>query len=339
MPVMAPTVEMFQSEESIATVALSLPIVVAPVEESVVNAPVEAVVAPTEALFTVPPEIVGEVKVLLVKDSIPASVASVPVVGSVTLVAAVVVKVSALAPEVVNAAAVVKVPPKSIVVPVPCKVLFASVTVSVREVVPPAMVKPSVAADSVKPLIVPVAVRLPVVPASTIVTKSFPDVSSIVSVPVDPSKIRTPSNSAKFPPIESALVNCASDTSMPVVIAPVDEPRISSAVVSALSSAFSSTSNRSVVPPVADSFFITRPRCTVVSVVASLVSESVSPSTAAAVAPVFHEKVVAYSAIASESAASGAVRSSHADEPLPPTRLAYAPPCCDTRKALVVESK
>ena len=44
----------------------------------------------------------GAVNVLLVKVSEPASVASVPVVGSVTFVAPVVVRVNVLAPEVEN---------------------------------------------------------------------------------------------------------------------------------------------------------------------------------------------------------------------------------------------
>ena len=62
-------------------------------------------------------EIVGPVRVLFVRVSVPASVASVPVVGKVTLVAPVVVRVSAFAPAVVNAAAVVKVPARETVYP------------------------------------------------------------------------------------------------------------------------------------------------------------------------------------------------------------------------------
>ena len=55
--------------------------------------------------------IVGLVKVLLVKVSVPSNVANVPVDGNVTLVAAVAVNVVAKAPE------VVKFPPKVIVFP------------------------------------------------------------------------------------------------------------------------------------------------------------------------------------------------------------------------------
>jgi len=46
--------------------------------------------------------ILGEVRVLLVKVSVPARVARVPVVGKVTLVAPVVVKVKELAPDVIK---------------------------------------------------------------------------------------------------------------------------------------------------------------------------------------------------------------------------------------------
>jgi hypothetical protein len=46
IPVIAPVVEISQSLLSIATVAELLPIVVTPVDESVVNAPDAAVVAP-----------------------------------------------------------------------------------------------------------------------------------------------------------------------------------------------------------------------------------------------------------------------------------------------------
>ena len=62
-------------------------------------------------------EIVGPVRVLFVSVSVPANVANVPVVGSVTLVAPVVVRVSAFAPDVVNAAAVVKFPARETVYP------------------------------------------------------------------------------------------------------------------------------------------------------------------------------------------------------------------------------
>jgi len=61
---------------------------------------------------------IGLVNVLFVKVSVPARVANVPVVGSVTFVKAVVVKVVAKAPEVVKLPAVDKLPPKVIVFPV-----------------------------------------------------------------------------------------------------------------------------------------------------------------------------------------------------------------------------
>ena len=57
-------------------------------------------------------EIVGAVSVLFDNVSVPANVDNVPVVGSVTLVVPVVVRVSAYAPDVVNAPAVVTAPPK-----------------------------------------------------------------------------------------------------------------------------------------------------------------------------------------------------------------------------------
>jgi hypothetical protein len=81
-----------------------------PALEPTLNAvvPFEKVIAPDNVALpdnvpdSVPPLIVGVVRVLLVKVSDPARVASVPVVGSVTLVVPVVVNVSANAPEVVR---------------------------------------------------------------------------------------------------------------------------------------------------------------------------------------------------------------------------------------------
>ena len=70
------------------------------VEDGRVNVPVLLIVL-----------IIGLVKVLLVNVSVPARVANVPLVGSVTLVVDVVVKVVANAPE------VVKLPPSVIVLP------------------------------------------------------------------------------------------------------------------------------------------------------------------------------------------------------------------------------
>ena len=63
-------------------------------------------------------EIVGDTIVLLVKVSVPAKVAIVPVVGNVILVSPVLVSVVLKLPAVVNALAVVILPPKVIVLPV-----------------------------------------------------------------------------------------------------------------------------------------------------------------------------------------------------------------------------
>ena len=57
-----------------------------------VNAPVDLGDAPIGVLSIEPPVMVGDVNVLFVNVSVPARVASVPVVGSVTEVFAVVVK-------------------------------------------------------------------------------------------------------------------------------------------------------------------------------------------------------------------------------------------------------
>jgi hypothetical protein len=59
----------------------------------VVNAPVEAVDAPIGVLLIEPALMIAPVIVLLVSVSVPAKVARVPVVGNVTLVEAVAVKV------------------------------------------------------------------------------------------------------------------------------------------------------------------------------------------------------------------------------------------------------
>ena len=63
-------------------------------------------------------EIVGDTIVLKVKVSVPANVASVPVVGKVTFVSPKLVKVVLKVPAVVNALAVLIFPPKVIVLPV-----------------------------------------------------------------------------------------------------------------------------------------------------------------------------------------------------------------------------
>jgi hypothetical protein len=63
-------------------------------------------------------DIVGDVIVLFVNVSLPAKVARTPVVGKVTVVGPVLTKVVLKLPEVVNALAVVILPPKVIVLPV-----------------------------------------------------------------------------------------------------------------------------------------------------------------------------------------------------------------------------
>ena len=63
-------------------------------------------------------EIIGETIVLLLKVSAPVKVVSVPVVGKVIFVTPVLFKVVLKLPEVVNAFAVVILPPKVIVLPV-----------------------------------------------------------------------------------------------------------------------------------------------------------------------------------------------------------------------------
>lgn len=86
MPVIAPVLEISQSEESMATVDVLLPMVLAPVEESVVKAPVEAVVAPMLVELIVPPVIVApeEAKVFAVRLSEKENPAEAPVASKVT---------------------------------------------------------------------------------------------------------------------------------------------------------------------------------------------------------------------------------------------------------------
>lgn len=71
--------------------------------------------------------------VLFVRASDPARVESVPVVGSVTLVSAVVVRVSPNAPEVVNEEAVVSAPPSDVVCPFNSFALMVPVPVKLKE--------------------------------------------------------------------------------------------------------------------------------------------------------------------------------------------------------------
>jgi hypothetical protein len=81
-----------------AEVSVVLVNVTAPEAARVVNAPVFAVVLPIGVLLIEPPVTVGDVNVLLVNVSAPSRVATVPVVGSVMLVFAVVVNVKVCAP-------------------------------------------------------------------------------------------------------------------------------------------------------------------------------------------------------------------------------------------------
>jgi hypothetical protein len=81
----APLVELVEAVEEVN--------VVAPFEVKVVNAPVDLVEAPIVVLLIEPPVIVAPSMVLLVNVSVPAKVATVPVVGNVMLVLAVVVSV------------------------------------------------------------------------------------------------------------------------------------------------------------------------------------------------------------------------------------------------------
>jgi len=99
---------------------------VLPVNVKVFPPPVRVIFPPVtfRVLEVVPPAIVNPsalevgVKpfiVLFVSASLPARVDRVPVVGSVTFVDPVVVRVSAFVPEVVNEDAVVKAPPRDVV--------------------------------------------------------------------------------------------------------------------------------------------------------------------------------------------------------------------------------
>lgn len=98
--------------------------------------------------------------VLLVSVSEPASVASVPVVGNVTFVTPVAVRVNANAPAVVNAAAVVNAPPTVIAPEVemfPPRVvvyepLFTPVPPEAGFKIPPRVTTPTVAVEGVKPV-------------------------------------------------------------------------------------------------------------------------------------------------------------------------------------------
>jgi hypothetical protein len=80
--------------------------------------PVALVIIPDAGVPKIGLVNVGLVNVLLVKVSVPARVAKVPVVGKVTFVKAVEVRVVAKAPEVVKLLAVDKLPPRVIVFPV-----------------------------------------------------------------------------------------------------------------------------------------------------------------------------------------------------------------------------
>ena len=86
MPVRPPVVEISQSEESMAAVLELSPMLVAPVEESVVKAPVEAVVAPMLVELIVPPVIVTpeEARVFAVRLSEKVKAAPEPTASKVT---------------------------------------------------------------------------------------------------------------------------------------------------------------------------------------------------------------------------------------------------------------
>lgn len=93
-------------------VALELPMLIAaaaPVSMVTALEPVDSRVIPAvetgARISGSVPVIASPLIVLLVRDSLPASVASVPLVGKVTLVEPVVVRVNGLAPEVVNESA------------------------------------------------------------------------------------------------------------------------------------------------------------------------------------------------------------------------------------------
>jgi hypothetical protein len=81
---------------------ITVPSIVPPFISIVVTVPKLAQVAPAAVGLVV---MIGDTRVLLLKLSAPANVASVPVVGNVTFVDAVVVSVRAFAPEVVKASA------------------------------------------------------------------------------------------------------------------------------------------------------------------------------------------------------------------------------------------
>src|ERR1700731_5372984 len=140
----------------------------------------------------VPPLIVGDVIVLLVNVSVPASVASVPLVGSVTLVEPVVVRVSELAPLVMKAAASVKLPP-SFTVRAALTMSIVSVRPAVKVVLDVAAIVTSNAADvsrmarPVKPVSLPpaiVGVLIAGLVSVLLVKVSVPVSDARVSVPV-----------------------------------------------------------------------------------------------------------------------------------------------------------
>jgi hypothetical protein len=96
-------VRVFDTDNVLALVTVKVPVLKVIVKPLIVVADATPKVGVVSA---------GEVSVLFVKVSVPARVAKVPVVGNVTVVAAVAVKVVAKAPE------VVKLPPRVMVLPV-----------------------------------------------------------------------------------------------------------------------------------------------------------------------------------------------------------------------------
>ncbi len=97
-------------------------------------------------------------------------------------------------------------------------------------------------------------------------------------------------------PKASAVRIVEDETSMAVVMAPPALEPISRAIGTVDESALSKTKSRSVVPPEATRlFFTTKILCKTLSVVASLFTARVNPSTALAVAAVSQVKADEYS--------------------------------------------
>jgi len=133
--------------------------------------PVQFVRVPEEGTPSAGVVSVGEVSVLLVNVSLPAKVAKVPVVGRVTLVDAVVVRVNALAPAVVKDEAVLILPPKVIVL----EPLLTPVPPRVPESVP---VHPTVIEEACKRAVAGVPLRVKV----TFVSSTLVSAAGVIAV-------------------------------------------------------------------------------------------------------------------------------------------------------------